>query len=299
MRLTAGVPPQELRLIPVDRITVLNPRERNVHTFDSIVENIRTIGLKKPITVTTRPSDDGAESYLLICGQGRLNAFRKLGESRIPALVVDVSDEDGFIMSLAENIARRRYRPLELLAGIAQLEAQGCSTHEIAQRTGLSGQYVRDILMLLSRGEDRLLIAVEREQISLHCAIKIVGAGDDDGAVQAALQEAYETGQLRGRQLEDARRLIQLRQQYGRSAARQPASQPPGITTSSLVRAYQKEVQRQRLMIRKSSMAQQRLLFVVSALRQLFDDENFATLLRAEGLDSLPTYLAERVRSGT
>jgi len=33
-------------------------------------------------------------------------------------MVVKVSDEDAFIMSLAENIARRQCRPLELLAGI-------------------------------------------------------------------------------------------------------------------------------------------------------------------------------------
>ena len=43
------------------------------------------------------------------------------------------------------------------------------------------------------------------------------------------------------------------------------------------------------------SFAQQRLLFVVSALQELFQDENFTNLLRAEGLDTLPKYLAERV----
>ena len=71
-----------------------------------------------PITVTERPGDDGQPRYLLVCGEGRLNAFRILGETHIPALVVDVSDEDAFIMSLAENIARRGYRPLEILADI-------------------------------------------------------------------------------------------------------------------------------------------------------------------------------------
>jgi len=30
-------------------------------------------------------------------GEGRLNAFRILGETHIPALVVDVTDEDAFI----------------------------------------------------------------------------------------------------------------------------------------------------------------------------------------------------------
>ncbi|MEI7647941.1 MAG: chromosome partitioning protein ParB, partial [Actinomycetes bacterium] len=41
----------------------------------------------------------------------------------------------------------------------------------------------------------------------------------------------------------------------------------------------------------------QRLLFVVEAMRQLLVDENFTNLLRAEGLETLPKYIAERVWS--
>ena len=67
------------------------------------------------------------------------------------------------------------------------------------------------------------------------------------------------------------------------------------MTTSSLVRTYQKEVERQKAMVRKATIAQQRLLFTVSALQELFKDDNFVNLLRAEGLDTLPRYLAERV----
>jgi ParB family chromosome partitioning protein len=36
--------------------------------------------------------DDGDPRYVLVCGEGRLNAFRILGETHIPALVVDVSE---------------------------------------------------------------------------------------------------------------------------------------------------------------------------------------------------------------
>lgn len=286
---------REIRMIPIDRIVVLNPRERNHEVFDDIVGNIKAIGLKKPVTVTLRPGTDGAENYLLVCGEGRLKAFQKLGVNRIPALVVSVSDEDAFIMSLAENIARRKYRTLELLAGITQLHEKGYGAKVIAEKTGLTLQYIQDILILIDQGEERLLVAVEKGSIPLNAALTIVGAGDDDKAVQLALQEAYETGQLRGRQLMDARRLIQRRQLLGRSVARGSPRKRTDVTSSSLVRTYQKEVQRQQMMVRKSSFAQQRLLFVVGALRELFADENFGNLLRAEGLDSLPKYLAERV----
>ncbi|GAB2871846.1 plasmid partitioning protein RepB C-terminal domain-containing protein [Paraburkholderia jirisanensis] len=285
----------EIRMIPIDQIEVINPRERNSRAFDEIVGNIKAIGLKKPILVTPRATASGIEKYLLVCGEGRLKAFRSLGESTIPALVVSVSDEDAFIMSLTENIARRQCRPLELLAGIRQLQEQGYAPKAIAEKTGLSQQYVQGILTLLHQGEERLVIAVEKGRIPLNAALTIVGAGDNDEAIQSALQEAYESGKLRGKQLINARRVIERRKALGRTADRNMSSKSSGVTTSCLVRTYQHEVERQKAMVRKAEFTQQRLLFVVGALRQLFDDGNFVNLLRAEGLATLPRYLAERV----
>ena len=73
--------PREIRQIPLERIDVLNPRERNAKAFADIVANIKAIGLKKPIVVTPRPSDDGSDRYLLVCGEGRMKAFKALGQA--------------------------------------------------------------------------------------------------------------------------------------------------------------------------------------------------------------------------
>ena len=290
--------PAELQMIPMELIEVLNPRERNNRIFDVIVDNIKNLGLKKPVTVTPRPGPGGAVRYLLICGEGRLKAFKALGETAIPALVVNVSDEDAFIMSLAENITRRQCKPLELLSGIQALREKGYDKKDIAAKTGLSVDYVGGILTLFKAGEERLLIAVERGHIPLNAALTILGAGNEDKAVKEALQGAYEAGNLRGRQLLYARRLIEHRRTLGLTLEHRAPRKCSDVSTSSLVRTYQREVERQRLIIRKAEFAQQRLMFFVGALRQLLEDENFTTLLRAEGLDSLPKYLADRVWSG-
>ncbi|MDP2904595.1 MAG: ParB/RepB/Spo0J family partition protein [Methylovulum sp.] len=210
----------DMRMIPIELIDVLNPRERNKRAFDEIVANIKAIGLKKPITVTPRIGTDGSNRYLLICGEGRMKAFRSLGETSIPALVVDVNDENALIMSLTENIARRHYRPLELLADIQKLHEQGYDKKTIAKKTGLCAEYVQGILTLLKNGEERVLVAVEKGRIPLNAALSIAGAGDDDKAVQAALQDAYESGELRGKQLTQARRIIERWQTLGSSVAK-------------------------------------------------------------------------------
>ena len=75
--------PETIELIPIDRITVINPRVRNRKSFKDIVENIGAVGLKKPITVARRDAPDGPR-YDLVCGQGRLEAYQSLGERRDP-----------------------------------------------------------------------------------------------------------------------------------------------------------------------------------------------------------------------
>ncbi len=286
--------PESVTFVPISRIEVLNSRDRNMKVFEEIVDNIRNIGLKKPITVTERPGPDGQVSYHLVCGEGRLNAFRILGETHIPALVVDVSDEDAFIMSLAENIARRGYRPLEILADIEILRKRGYSAEIIIQKTGLSPKYVKDIVFLLDEGEERLIEGVQRGAIPLTTALEIARAKDGDENLGDMLQEAYENGQLKGRQIIEAKRLIEKRQEHGPASPNSDQIKPP-TSSYSLVRTYQKEVDRQRKMVLKAEHAHQRLLLVVQGLKKLFADESFVNLLRAEGLDTLPKYLSDRI----
>jgi len=296
--------PETVTLVPINRIEILNSRDRNMKVFEEIVDNIRTIGLKKPITVAERPGDDGDPRYVLVCGEGRLNAFRILGETHIPALVVDVTDEDAFIMSLAENIARRGYRPLEILADIEVLRKRGYSAEIIIQKTGLSPKYVKDIVFLLDQGEERLIEGVQRGTIPLTTALEIARANEnvsnagEDGQANLGdlLQEAYENGQLKGRQIIEAKRLIEKRLEHGPASPNRDQIKPP-TSSYSLVRTYQREVERQRKMVLKAEHAHQRLLLVVQGLKKLFADEHFVNLLRAEGLDTLPRYLAERINT--
>ncbi len=286
--------PDSVTMVPIERVEVLNSRDRNMKVFEEIVENIRTIGLKKPITVTERDGADGKPAFLLVCGEGRLNAFRLLGETHIPALVVNVSDEDAFIMSLAENIARRGHRPLEILADIELLLAREYTIDDIIQNTGLSQKYVRDIVFLLEKGEERLIEAVQHGTIPLTTALEIARAKNDDDDLGDMLEEAYKTGQLKGHQITDAKRLIEKRREKGPKSATRPKLPK---SAHSLVKTYQKEVARQHKMVLKAEHAQQQLLLVVQGLKSLFADENFVTLLRAEGLDSLPKYLATALKS--
>src|ERR1700730_10520882 len=119
--------------IPINQITVLNPRSRNKRLFMTIVVNIEHLGLKRPITIT--PGTDG--KYDLVCGQGRLEAYRALGAITIPAIIINTTKEDRYLMSLVENIARRRHKTTELLKEITTLSGRGYNAEQISNKLDL------------------------------------------------------------------------------------------------------------------------------------------------------------------
>ena len=79
-----------IKMVPIEKIKVLNPRVRNKQKFQQIVSNIYNLGLKRPITVSQYRNKSGEESFDLVCGQGRLEAFIALGQNEIPAVVINV-----------------------------------------------------------------------------------------------------------------------------------------------------------------------------------------------------------------
>jgi ParB family chromosome partitioning protein len=277
-------------MIPVSQVRILNPRSRNKAKFAEIVGNIAAVGLKKPITVAPREEEPG--TYDLICGQGRLEAFEALEQTEVPAFVRDVPKPDRYVLSLAENIAKRRHTSMDLVRELRRLRDRGDTHAQIAVETQMSDAYVSMLLRLIDNGEDRLIRAVDAGQIPIAVAAEI--ATSDDASIQQSLAEAYTSKRLRGKALVVARRLVEERRR-DKTGAKLP--RPKGkCTAEKLVRAYQKECRRQKRLAKQARVTEMRLIFVATAMKTLLADENFVNLLRAEKLDNMPEYLADAVR---
>ena len=264
-----------VQLVPIEKIRVINARGRSKAKFREIVENIAKIGLKKPITVSRREGDDGFD---LVCGQGRLEAYIAYGAREIPAVVVDIPLEDRLLCSLVENLTRRTPSCLELARDLVGLKERGHSLTAIAALTGVSDSYVVQLIRLIENGEDRLVAAV------------------DDAGMQRSLQDAYDSGKLRGRSLVKMRRLIDERRSRGKDLGKSSSRRSKALSPQDLVRALRKETQKQDLLVKKSRHCEQQLRFVLTALKDLMKNDHFVTLLRAEKLDVLPKYLNEMLQ---
>lgn len=282
----------QIAMVPIQQIALVNPRSRGRKKFQQIVDNIASLGLKRPITVTPRrnPEPDGPK-YDLVCGQGRLEAFQALGQQEVPAFIVEATKDELLLMSLAENLARRKRTASELMGNIATLKEKGYSPTQIAKKTDLDVSYVKGILRLLSKGEERLLRAVEAQQIPISIAVTIASA--DDAEVQRALADAYEQNTLRGKDLLRARRLIEARRARGKpGGSRRPGGR---LDAATLLREYEKESARQQVLVKQAKVCETRFQFVLAGLRRLLGDADFVAVLREQDLGELPQHLSEQL----
>lgn len=277
-----------IQLIPIAAIHILNPRSRNKRIFEGIIANIGNLGLKKPITVTLRSEPIGEKQYDLVCGQGRLEAYESLGQKQIPAIVIETTKDEAYLMSLVENIARRHHTPVELLKEVTTLKEAGLTSDQIASKLDLERSYVNLIMHLLQHGEHMLIKEVERGRIPVSVALKISTAANEE--VQGALREAYISGELRGQQLVAAKRFLARRKGTPKSQSKRR------ISAQAAVRAYKQFTIEHRAFVKRARQTEKRLLLIMSAMKTLLSDEHFTTLLRAEHLETMPTVLAERIR---
>lgn len=281
--------PQRIESILISEIRVVNPRARNKRTFQNIVANIGNVGLKKPITVARRELAADGTRYDLAYGQGRLEALRALGETTIPAIVINATPEERYLMSLVENIARRRPSNSELVREVRSLRERGYNNPAIAEKLGMARSHIHGVASLLRKGEEQLIAQVEAGLLPLNVAVKIAGASS--GAIQKALSAAYESGSLRGKKFRTVQSIIARR--FAKTHG--TTDEEKKLTATDMVRQYEKHTQRQRALARRAGIVAQRLALLSTAMKRLLKDDHFVTLLRAESLDRLPEPLARRL----
>jgi len=127
-------------VVPLGRVepSGFGLRELDEAVVKELAESIRANGLLQPVMVRRR-----GDGYELVFGLHRLEACRRLGWRKIPALVREISGEEAFVAGLVENLQRNiRVNPVAEARGYRHLMAKGWTPHEIAQRIGKSDSYV-------------------------------------------------------------------------------------------------------------------------------------------------------------
>ena len=130
---------------------IRNPRQPRKSEFDEkdldeLAASIQEHGIIQPLIVSK--GEDG--NYILIAGERRLRAAKKVGLRTVPAILRQANDRELLELALIENIQRADLNPLEEADAYYQLtEDFGLSHEEVARRVGKSRPAVSNTLRLL------------------------------------------------------------------------------------------------------------------------------------------------------
>ena len=130
-----------------------NPHQPRTYFDDGALaelsESIRQNGLITPITVRKT-----GETYQIIAGERRWRASRLAGLEEIPAVVLEVDEQTGYLLALIENLQREDLNPMEEAEGYKRLMDELSLTQEgVAERVGRSRPAVANAMRLLALPE--------------------------------------------------------------------------------------------------------------------------------------------------
>jgi ParB family transcriptional regulator, chromosome partitioning protein len=93
-------------------------------SFKALMLSIKNRGVLEPVLVTPKDS-----KYLLLCGERRYLAAKKLNLEMVPVRVVNTITQKDEILAiqLTENLQREDLNPIDQAKGIVALNEQPCS----------------------------------------------------------------------------------------------------------------------------------------------------------------------------
>lgn len=135
--------------IPVNLIrpNPYQPRKNfNRLTLEDLCESIKTYGLIQPITV--RKTTD--IFFELVAGERRLRASKIIGMKEIPAIVIEIDDDNAAILAVVENSQREDLHFLEEAEAYHNLlNIHKITQEELSKKIGKSSSTISNKIRLL------------------------------------------------------------------------------------------------------------------------------------------------------
>lgn len=178
--------------IPIDKIAP-NPyqprKEFSGSSLEELAASIKEYGVLQPINVR-KIGEDGFE---LVSGERRLRASKLAGKTNIPAVVIEVVEQDSAVIALIENLQRQDLNFMEEAEGYHNLiNDHGMTQEELARKVGKKQSTIANKLRLLKLNNNIKKTILENELTERH-ARALLKLPDDvlqEKALQSIVKKA-------------------------------------------------------------------------------------------------------------
>lgn len=154
-------PPERANKIPVANIRKSPWQPRRVFSPEplaELIESVKERGVLQPLLVRKV-----ADHYELIAGERRLRAAQEANLKEVPAVVMDVGDQEALEIALVENLQRADLNLIEEAEGYRLLMEKFSLTQEaISERVGKARPTIANVLRLLDLPDGVKQLLAER-----------------------------------------------------------------------------------------------------------------------------------------
>ncbi|HBR01831.1 MAG TPA: nucleoid occlusion protein [Ruminiclostridium sp.] len=198
---------KKMTMIPIDLIrpNPYQPRRKfDQSSMDELCQSIQQYGVIQPINVRKISNTH----YELVAGERRLRAIAMAGQKEIPAIIVDIGEDDSAILALIENLQREDLGYMEEAEGYRNLiKEHGLTQEELAQKIGKSQSTIANKIRLLrlspmvkkmladnnlTERHARALLKIEDEQLQLKVLQKVCDRGLNVRKTEELVQRALD-----------------------------------------------------------------------------------------------------------
>ena len=140
---------QKIIYLPIEEI-VPNPfqprKSFEREPLDELANSVREFGVIQPINVRLI----NGTSYELVAGERRLKASKIAGLKKIPAIVINITDQQSALIAIIENLQRENLNYIEEAQGFQNLIRDYSFTQEeLAEKIGKSQSTIANKLRIL------------------------------------------------------------------------------------------------------------------------------------------------------
>jgi len=183
---------KEIIHLPLEVVTKNPYQPRRIFDRDSLEElanSIREYGVLQPISVRLI----NGTSYELVAGERRLRACKIAGLSKIPAIVVEITDMDSAVLAIIENLQRQDLHFFEEAEGFQNLmNDYGFTQEALASRIGKNQSTIANKLRVLKLSKAVQYFIVEHELTERH-ARALLKLGNEELQLEA-LRKVVKSG---------------------------------------------------------------------------------------------------------
>lgn len=182
---------QEQTKINIDQIRPNPYQPRKVFddtALQELSQSIKQHGVFTPILVKK-----SIQGFDLIAGERRLRASKLAGMSDIPAIIVDLNDQEMMEIALLENIQRENLNGIEEAKAYEQLiQRLNYTQEQLANRVGKSREHITNTLRLLKLPEDVQEYVVQKK-LSMGHVRALIGL-KDESMIRKIAKQAIDQG---------------------------------------------------------------------------------------------------------